>query len=617
MLIRYAYAIIVYVRNKIILVWLFIGIPLISILVFRKSFNLGLYGDDWLQLYNLWLSFDVNKQLSYFDVRSYIGAYWPQYLFLGIIKYFFGYASSAYFETSLFLRILATISLFFLGYKISKSLPVAFFASLVFIFTAAGLQTTDWVFNMNTYAGMFFFNFSMIFYLNIRKLKTFFSFQYIAFISSFTLALASVPVRMHGAVPLLIATELFLFFLERKTVLKAGLTPKIDRFLVFRLVLPVVILLLLIKAGSFGGSGDNTPLFEASFAYLKDMLHRGRYDLLFYYLGIIGNMTIPDISGLSLSFNRLLPITLFFITTGLLFSYAIKATRFMYVSIIISTILWAFVAKILLFWNPTLPFSNIFSISLGYQTIVLSALTFRHTYKKYPSIASSIMISLLWLFFFTIIYWPRTGFSILETTSRYLTVGAMGFSLLFAANISIMLKNLSEITNQSVKNRLAKVSILLIFFTALFSLLTSNYQAGQLYLTSLETNRNLELVNKTWDSLKREVPKLDENEPSVFYFTSNNPTALYMVLTFGFWPHAGLIYSITDMLDTPVPTDNYSELVEMVKSGEPLKKVHGRKEAPVPLARVFAFDFKDGELINITEVVRKKIAKDLGDNIRP
>lgn len=604
-------------KNKTILIWLLIGIPLISVLVFRKSFNLGLYGDDWLQLYNLWLSFDVHKQLSYFDVRSYIGAYWPQYLFLGIIKYFFGYSSSAYFASSLLLRILATISLFFLGFKISKSLFMAFLASLVFIFTAAGLQTTDWVFNMNTYAGMFFFNLSMIFYLNTRKLTTFFSFQYLAFIVSFTLALASVPVRMHGAVPLIITTELFLLFLGKKAILKTERVPEAARFLVFRLILPIIIILLLIKAGSFGSSGDNTPLFKASFTYLQDMLHKGRYDLLFYYLGIIGNITFPDISSFSLSFNRLFPITLLFTSIGFLFSYAIKANKFMYIAVIISNILWAFIVKTLLFWNPGLSFSNIFSISLGYHTVVLSILIFHQTYKKYPLIASSIIISLLWLFFFTIIYWPRTGFLILETTSRYLTVGATGFSLLFAAIISIMLKNSLEATNKSAKIRLSKSVILLISFITLLCYLAINYQAGQLYLTSLEANRNLGLVNKTWDNLKREVPRLDEKEPSVFYFTTDNPTALYMVLTFGFWPHAGLLYSITDMLNTPIPTDNYSELVEMVKTGEPLKRVHSRKESPVPLTRIFAFDFRNGELINITEAVRKKIAEDININVKP
>lgn len=604
-------------KNKTILIWLFIGIPLISVLIFRKSFNLGLYGDDWIQLYNIWLSFDVSKQLSYFDIRSYIGAYWPQYFFLGIIKHFFGYQAQAYFASSLFLRILATISLFFLGFRLSKSFFMAFITSLVFIFAAAGLQTTDWVFNMNTYAGLFFFNLSMIFYLNTRKLKTIISFQYVAFILCFTLALASVPVRMHGAVPLIISAEFFLFFLERKNILKTSNTPKVDRFLIFRLILPIIILVLLIKAGSFGTSGDNTPLFKTSFAYLQDMLNQGRYDILFYFLGIIGNVTFPDISGLSLSINRLLPIFLLSTFTGFLLSYAIKANKFMYGAVLISNILWLLVIKIFLLWNPGLSFSNIFSITLGYQTFILSILIFIQKYKKYPLIASSMIISLLWIFFFTFIYWPRTGFSILETTSRYLTVAAMGFSLLFAAVISIMLKNFSETTNQSAKTRLSKSAILLISSLAVFCLITANYGAGQLYLASLEANRNLGLVNKTWDSLKREVPKLDANEPSVFYFTSDNPTELYMVLTFGFWPHAGLLYNIPDMLLTPLPTDNYSELVEMVRTGEPLKRVHARKDSPVPLNRVFAFDLRNGELINITEQIRKKISADLNVNIKP
>ena len=118
--------------QKFTLIWLFIGIPLLYFFLFKRTFNLALYGDDWLQLYNLWLSFDIQKTLSFFDIRSYLGAYWPQYFFLGLIRHFFGYEAPAYFALSLILRILASISLFFLVKKVSDSKLAGFFATLIF-----------------------------------------------------------------------------------------------------------------------------------------------------------------------------------------------------------------------------------------------------------------------------------------------------------------------------------------------------------------------------------------------------------------------------------------------------------------------------------------------------
>ena len=76
--------------NKKILIWLFVILPLIGIFLFRKSFDLGLYGDDWQHLYILWREFFVYKTKSFFDIRSYLNPYFPESLYLGIISHFWG-----------------------------------------------------------------------------------------------------------------------------------------------------------------------------------------------------------------------------------------------------------------------------------------------------------------------------------------------------------------------------------------------------------------------------------------------------------------------------------------------------------------------------------------------
>ena len=579
------------------LIWLIFIIPLLSYLLLKKTFNLALYGDDWLQLYNLWLSFDVNKTLSFFDIKSYLGSYWPQYFFLGIIRHFFGYEAPAYFAVSLVLRILATISLFFLSYKLSKSQLAAFIATLIFTFSVAGLQTTDWVFNMNTYAGIIFLNLAIVFYLKIRQLNSFFSWYYLVFTVFFTLALVVVPVRMHGAIIFILASEIFLYiFLDKKNVFK------IDKFLISRIVLPLMIMLMLVKAGSFVLGGE-FPQLQTNFIYLQSMVQGGRYDILFYFLGTIGNFALPDTINTSIFSAHLLPLVIFFTTLGLIISLVLRGNKLMYGLVIFFNILGAIIGKLLILWNPALSFSNIFSISLGFQTFFLSFLIFHHTQKTYPRLATSIMIGLFWIISFSLLYFLRTRFLIIESTSRYMTLGAVGFSLLFASILSLMFKNLIS--------RLVKPSLAIIPLILIVSWFGINFKETNSYLTHLEMNRNLALADKTWDALRRNVPKLDQNEPSVFYFTYDNSTAANMVLIFGFWPHAGLAYSISDWENTPLPTESYPELLEMVKTGEPLKKIHARKAIPVPLSKVFAFDFRNGELINITGAVRQKISQDL------
>lgn len=578
--------------------WLIVGIPILSYLLLKKTFNLALYGDDWLQLYNLWLSFDVHKTLSFFDIKSYLSPYWPQYFFLGIIRHFFDYQAQAYFAASLILRVLATISLYFVSYEFSKSRLAAFLTSILFTFSVAGLQTTDWVFNMNTYAGIFFFNFALIMYLKIRNLKTFLSWRWLFFILFFFLALGVVPVRMHGALPFLIICEFFLF-------------SKIDKFLVVRLLLPIIIMITLVKVGSFGGEGDTLPLLDTSFKYLREMLSAGRYDILFYFLGVIGNIAIPDIANLASTFGYLLPTIVFFSLIGLLICITLRGGKIMYLTVIIFNLLWAIIGSRLTFWNPNLPFSHVFSITAGFETVLLSLIFSFYSYESHPKLSGSLIIALIWITSFTLLYWLRSGYLIIESTGRYMTLGAAGFAILFGSLLTISFKNFVLYTGNSVGVRLVKSFLLMIPLLLLIGWLNINFQSINLYLASLETNRNLDLAGRTWTSLKKFVPTLDKDAPSVFYFTYDNPTTAYMVLTFGFWPHAGLVYGITNWENSPLPTDSYGELLEMVRTGEPLKRVHSRKQIPLPLTRVFAFDFRNGQLSPITDLIRNKLTEDL------
>ncbi len=580
------------------IIWILIIIPLLSYIFLKKTLNLALYGDDWEQLYNLWLSFDVTKTLSFFDIKSYLSPYWPQYLFLGIIKHFAGYEPSAYFISSLFLRILATISLFFLIKKITtKTLP-AYLSTLIFTLSAAGLQTTDWVFNMNTYAGVFFLNFSIILYLKLRELNNLFFLYYILFVVFFTLALGIVPVRMHGAVIFLGVVELFLtFFVDKVEKFR------LNKFFLLRIITPAVILLILIRLGSFGSSGDNLAL-TSNLVYLGEMIQKGRYDVLFYFFGIIGNFAFPDTLMGNIAYGRLSVLALYFFFADSLLTIAVRGGKKIFIYLLISSFLEIILGKLISIWNPLISTVNIISILTGVH-LILTSLIFFWQFKKTNLLqVVSIIIGLIWLISFSFLYWIRTPYLIIETTGRYMTMGAFGFSILLAGLIWLMVER-SRYTG--------KVKILTIFVSMVLLLfwLKTNFDAANVYLTGLETNRNIELSNKAWGALLQNVPSVDKNHPSVFYFTTDNPTAIYMVFSFGFPMRGGLLYGITDWQNSPIPTVNYEELFKMVSSGEILKTLHGRRPDPVPLSRVFAFDLRNGELTPITDQVRQQLSKDL------
>lgn len=598
-----------------IFLWLLIGLPLVAAWVMRSSFNLGLYGDDWQHLYNLWRDFFVYHRKSFFDITSYLNPYWPSYLYLGIINHFWEFYAPAYFIASFLMRIFANIALYFLAFELTKSRLAGFITTVIFLFSAAGLQTTDWVFNMNTYMGLGLLCFAAVFYLKIRELNTFRSWNYLIFIIVFTLALAIVPTRMHGAVPFLILTDLYL------TLVAKGKNFKINRYIVVRMITAVLIFATLLHFKSFGEGSFTTGRLTESMQTIQMFVERGYHAIWFYFLGILGHLVIPDGIGLE-GYPVVILITGILSTLiGLIVSISIfklnKPKKFS--GVIVFNIIWALVLSSIASIDPNPlyqlnPYSSsnvLFSIGIGGQFIFWVFWTAFITRTSYPSYSSSFIISFIWIITLTIIYWLFTPYYIIETTGRYMTMGAAGFALFFGPFLALLFTNCTKF---SVKSEVARIwgsfnllipTIILIFW------LFVNFQSSQMYLGTLEKTRNRELTEKTWDTLIREVPTLDPEGPSVFFFSTDDPLSLQGVLVFGFFMRAGMTYRIPDQDLTPLPSTDYQELLAYVKDGSPLQKVHGRKAVPVPLNRIFAFDFRNGNLTNITDLARQKITEDL------
>lgn len=580
-------------------IWIIIGIPLLSYLALRQSFNLSLFGDDWEQLYFMWLEFDVRHSLQRFDIKSYLGPYQFSYIYLDILNYFFGFNSAAYFYTSYFCRILTTISIYFLVKFLTKEKLAAFLSSLVFIFSTAGLETTDWVFNLNTYIGIVSFNFAVIFYLKMRSSAKSLNSNLLFFSFLLTFTFFAVSTRMHGAIPFIILIDLVLTFILDKQ--------KLNRKLILRIIIPVLILFFMINIGAFGkvGSGGFTDRFKLGLETASSLLQKGDYLFLFYLPGLIGRITLPD--SFTASFVEMV---------GLRFA----SINFILISLILSFTTSKildpkrnFSRKFLIFFGVTFAWSGFlyllhksyltvaghqfFSILVGGELLFLIGWLFIVLLKKYATTSIVMIFALLWLIAFSLIYWVFNPAVFFETTSRYLIMGAVGFAIFLGVFINFLLKR--------VHHNFAIIPLALLLF-----FLSINYFASYNYLAFLEKNRNSKLATSIWNSLTTNVTDLDIHNPTVFFLTSENPYSLHWNLVFGFPSHMGLTYKVPKLDNTPLPVSDYPTLLAYVKDGSP-QKMNGRPIAPIPLDHVYAFHLNGDKLINQTKLIREKLKTDL------
>lgn len=566
--------------NKIILLWLFIILPIAGAIVFRKSFNLGLYGDDWQHLYILWREFYVYHTKSFFDIRSYLNPYFPEYLYLGIIEHFWGYYPPAYFIASYLCRLFANIAMYFFTYELTKSKLAAFFATLIFLVSAAGLQTTDWVFNMNTYAGLGLLIIASTIYLKIRKLRTFKSWYYLLFIITFTLALAIVPTRMHGAAPFIILMDLALtYIVERQKI-------RFDKYLVVRILLAIGIFAMLIQLKSFGEQSYTSGRFNDSYKLIQALMQNGFYSWWLYFLGIIGHLVLPD----NISFtakntlkNVLITEAFLSILFASLSTFSILKSKkiISFLPILFFNICWIIFLFIMSKADTHTSNEVYFSISLGGQFLFWAIWFYIIGRKNYPEISRTLIISIIWITSLTILHWLFTPYFVIETTGRYMTMGAAGMAIFTGTLLALLFKQaLSYSSNVSANSRFLGSLFLGVPMLISIVILTTNFQVNQNYLNVLEQTRNKDLTEKTWKTLLSEVPKLDPTAPSVFYFTTDNPLSLEGVLVFGFFMRSGIEWRNPVEALTPLPVTDYQQLLDMVKTGESLQKNSWSKRRP-------------------------------------
>ncbi|TSC88541.1 MAG: hypothetical protein G01um10147_37 [Microgenomates group bacterium Gr01-1014_7] len=589
-------------------------IVLLSLFTFFPSFNLALFGDDWLAFYR------YSKILGPFaqdnsstHLKYFLTPYGAQDILMGLLQKIYGYQSSLYYLTSYIFRIIAAVSFYPLTLYLTKSKLAAFFAILFFSITAIGIDTTNWVFNMPSYITIALFNLFLYFFLKSREDK---KPKLLLIISGLLYYLAYVitPIRMHGSLLLIFLLETFWFFQKRdKKTLKK---------IILRLTIIILIFLIIRYTGhSQGPPEEISQRLNIGITTDLTMLKYGRFDFIFYPIVMFGAMFLPDLRSFLLGPDQLLGYSIpTFSYVNLIFIYLTPAfLGFLLLNFVlmknislssnffwrngIAGLLWIIITLLIHQFNATIFFDEKYILSLtlgGFAIIIILSLILK--FFKEINITTSLFLSFSWsiLAFFFAWWWvPNTIF---PTPYRYFIVSAVGISIFLATIIGL---------GKNIKQRINIFSFLLI-------LVIIHVISTHSYLSQLKDIRSQELYNRVWSQMPY-VPAVGKtSRPIIFYFegdgTVANANILYSVIAFGFPPHMYLLYNLTSDAQIPAIMDTWDEVISAVKDGKSFKRHIGTAIDPIPIDNVFAYHLEGADrLINITDLAREKLRQTLNN----
>ena len=138
---------------------LFLIVTLIAVFGVRQSLNFALNGDDWQALY-FYLTRFTDFQ-SHFDIKNFstgVSNYTFAHIIMGLIYQVFSFDPFSYYFVSMILRTFAAISFYPAIHAATKDQLAAILSSVFFATMFTGIETTNWVFNMNTYISISLFN---------------------------------------------------------------------------------------------------------------------------------------------------------------------------------------------------------------------------------------------------------------------------------------------------------------------------------------------------------------------------------------------------------------------------------------------------------------------------
>lgn len=567
---------------------LFCFFAVIVFLVNSKSLGLTLYADDWLVISKYYAIFGPDRIFPFWRIDTWFADYGFQNI-TPILFSVFRFNHWLYFVTNLLIKTLASFSLYLFAKK-CVGRRVGILAGIFYSASAVGIETTDWVYNMSSYLGLFIVLTGLTYFMK-EGLKD----KVVGWLLSiFGYTVGSI--RLFVIPPLIVVLDFFRGLLRNK---------KISFWVFARSVISVIVLLglILVYRKLFPLLGDSRSAIYyvgTGVSTAAKMIAEGRFDFLAYPLVSVGQMIFPfGLKELGTYGFQIYPMVNFIIIGSLL---ALLATFFYVLAFLknvnFKKILYLFVIscvilatlKLFVRYQGQWALRDFHVFAAAYFGAIFLAITiakmsislYRRDFKQFVFYSVSLSATLSFLF-------PQlvNPTIIFPTIHRYLAFGSVGIALVLAQTL------------KSRKSDGIGLSYLKYFLIITF-LVLNIIEADRFYSYQL-TGRNPKLESKIFSQIRVLVPDYPQDEPVVFYFEYPYHKTYYDLLLSSFGYHMQILYNKPfDEKNIPSTADTYERLVQEVKTRR------------APSNHVYALFWVDGKFVDKSAEVRHKLDHDIG-----
>lgn len=462
-----------------------------------------MHSDDWISLIR-YKALDENFLNKVFTFWERHGPHvTSQIIYMGLLESLFGLNYKAFALTNISFKILATLSFYPLIVIIFKRRLLAFLTVILYSISYSTVGTFFLVVKGTEYQAILFMNIFFIIYYLVTKKQTISVGWILALVSSFLVAILLAPPRLFPLILLPLFIELFLWLFMR-----ANYNLRFAAKKLFLLYMPFVLIFFYHPVAVTGMSS----IVIAHFQKILD----GYWFILLTPLSGLGYMIFWDNFWVRL-LGSLPKTEIFFglITIFLAFSLSKNRTRFMIFAIVLNLVL-----GVLVFFTANranFDFNVLYSVLVGIYVISFSINCFLDwlTTKKKNHLFLLLALGPLLSFYFIFCNWLFAniflGFS---PTQEYLTIPAIGISLMFAAILTIYFDRIKTI-------KFLNLGVALAFFALFLSFIpiySINKKLSVEYISGIVRKNNAMMQQDLHQQIRYLIQDPDKNGNKLVYF---------------------------------------------------------------------------------------------------
>jgi hypothetical protein len=556
-------------------------------------------------------------------------------LFMALTYELFGLAGKPYFILSYVFRVFGAIGVFLFTLGMSRNRLAAAVASAYFATIHAGIEATDWVFNMNVYLGIAFGGAFLYFYsMCLRKNKLADYFLALVFFAS--AVVTATYQRMYGVYVFVLMD---LFWIGREFGIKRILTAAFRE-------LPFFVVTYLVVPPTLGVAGfENVQASVHVQRALQSrelalaLLSSGKLDFVFYPFAILGQISLPvyvdgpqaseffrfvyghltsnpELTLLAFAAASLAFLSGFSVLIGqgkrkekVVACLACVATWSTAISI------WLFLG---LFWgrnlgpalgSPLGALKALLAVLVGIWLLFLSVTAYVFRKADQPLLAETALVSIAWTLVSFFFPW-LSGYLqyIFGGSTRYLIVSAAGFSV-FVGSISALVvyhpqrqsrNSIRKVRPLRVRNRLSGNVRCRVLLSILLLVIAGNTIANNSYFEEKISYRSEEISNSVWNAINRRVQSFYGAVLYVTYDPDATTTIYSQVVAFDFEWRIWVTHRIWFVGPSrPTLIDRFEDLLSIARTD------------PSVVDRTYAFHLVGSNVIDRTDQVRNQLLEAL------